>query len=163
LEKGQANVIADGPRSHGDGRDVGRSGAPPAGDPRAAVKPALDERQAALSRVLVVDDHQDAAMSLAMLIELMGHEVQTASDGVEALEVAEAFRPDVILLDIGMPRMNGYEASRRIRMTEWGSSVRLIALTGWGQDEDRRMAEEAGFDQHLIKPVEADALREALS
>lgn len=102
-------------------------------------------------------------MSLAMLIELMGHEVQTASDGVEALEVAEAFRPDVILLDIGMPRMNGYEASRRIRMKEWGSSVRLIALTGWGQEEDMRMAEEAGFDQHLVKPVEADALREALS
>ena len=89
-----------------------------------------------------------------MMLELEGHEVHRAHDGLEAIECCERFRPDVALLDIGMPRMNGFEAARRIRALDPERGVRLIALTGWGQPEDRRRASEAGFDHHLVKPVD---------
>jgi CheY-like chemotaxis protein len=93
----------------------------------------------------------------------MGHEIRTAYDGLEAVEVVEAFRPDVVLLDIGLPHMNGYEAARAIRQQSWGQSIVLIALTGWGQEEDRRRARDAGFDHHLVKPVDHAALTRLLA
>ncbi len=114
-------------------------------------------------RVLVVDDNRDAAMSLAMMLKLMGNETKTAHDGFEALEVAAVFRPDLILLDIGMPRLNGHETARRIREQPWDKGVVLVALTGWGQEEDRRMSDAAGFDAHLVKPIEPSALEKLLA
>jgi PAS domain S-box-containing protein len=114
-------------------------------------------------RILVVDDNRDTADSLAMMLSLAGHETRTAYDGLEAVQAAAAFRPVVVLLDIGLPRMNGYEAARHIRQQPWGKGMVLIALTGWGQEEDRRRALEAGFDQHVTKPVMAAALEELLA
>ncbi len=93
----------------------------------------------------------------------MGNEVRTAGDGQEAVEVAEAFRPDVVLLDIGMPRLDGYGAARRIREQPWGRDRVLVALTGWGQEEDKRQSREAGFDAHMTKPVDLQVLQEFLS
>jgi PAS domain S-box-containing protein len=113
-------------------------------------------------RVLVVDDNRDSATSMAMMLRLMGNEVRTAHDGVEAVEVAEAFRPQVILMDVGMPRLNGYEATRRIREQPWGRSVRIIALTGWGQEGDKLQSKEAGCDGHLVKPVNLPDLERLL-
>ena len=104
-------------------------------------------------RVLVADDNRDAAESMGMLLRLMGNEVRTVHDGLQAVTEAEAFQPDVILLDIGMPRLNGYDAARRIREQRWSQGAVLVALTGWGQDEDKRRASEAGFDRHFTKPV----------
>ena len=109
-------------------------------------------------RVLVVDDNRDAAESLAVFLQLSGHSVHTAYDGIEAVEAAESFRPDIVLLDIGMPNLNGFEACRRIRDTTWGKNMTVIAQTGWGQDEDRRRTHEAGFDGHLVKPVDPVAV-----
>lgn len=114
----------------------------------------LPEGSAAGRRILVVDDNQDSAMSLAMLLEIGGHEVRTAHDGLEALDVAETFLPDLVLMDLGMPKLNGYDAASRIREQGWGRSMILVAVTGWGQDEDRRRTTEAGFDGHLVKPVD---------
>ncbi len=105
-------------------------------------------------RILVVDDNQDAAEALALLLDHHGHEVRMAHDGLEAVEAAAAFMPDVVLLDIGLPKLNGYEAARRIRSLRGGDPLLLIALTGWGQDADRRRSAEAGFDVHLVKPVD---------
>ena len=116
----------------------------------------------ALRRILVVDDNQDAAISLAMMLNIMGNETQTAHDGLQALDVAAQFRPDVVLMDIGMPKLNGYEAARRIREQTWGQGMVLVALTGWGQDEDKRKSHEAGFDAHLVKPVDPTALDKLL-
>lgn len=104
-------------------------------------------------KVLVVDDNHDAALSLGMLVEMLGHDVRIAYDGVEALQEAGAFRPDLVLLDVGMPRMDGYEACRRLREQPWGAAIRVVAVTGWGQEHDRRRSQQAGFDQHLVKPV----------
>ena len=108
--------------------------------------------------VLIVDDNRDAASSLAMLLELDGHRTVVAHDGPTAVEAAEQHRPDVVLLDIGLPGLNGYEVAKRIRRQPWGAAVTLIALTGWGQAEDRRRSQEAGFDAHLVKPVDPPAL-----
>ena len=105
-------------------------------------------------RILVVDDNLDSAMTLAMMLELMKHDVRKAHDGVQAVRTAADYRPDLILMDIGMPEMNGYDACRLIRQEEWGKKVMLVALTGWGQQEDKRKSREAGFDEHLVKPVE---------
>jgi CheY-like chemotaxis protein len=114
-------------------------------------------------RILVVDDNRDAADSLVMMLRMMGHETATAYDGIEAVQAAAAFRPDVVLLDIGLPKMNGYEAARHIRKQPWGSGMALIALTGWGQEGDKRRALEAGFDHHLTKPVEVVALERLIA
>jgi len=114
-------------------------------------------------RVLVVDDNRDAAKSLAAMLRMMGNETEIAYDGVEALVAAERFRPEVVFLDIGMPRMNGYDAARRLREEPWGREAFLVALTGWGLDEDRRRSQEAGFDLHLVKPVGTERLRELLA
>ncbi len=104
-------------------------------------------------RILVVDDNQDAATSMAMMLELLGSEVRIASDGLEAVERAEEFRPQVILMDVGMPRLNGYEATARIHAEPWGRDIIVIALTGWGQDVDREQSRNAGCYGHLVKPV----------
>jgi CheY-like chemotaxis protein len=109
-------------------------------------------------RILVVDDVSDAASSLAMVCQLYGAEAAVAPDGRQALVVGETFRPDVVLMDISMPKMNGYEAARVLRERPWGKSVVLIALTGWGRQTDVEAAKRAGFDGHLLKPVAAEAL-----
>jgi CheY-like chemotaxis protein len=112
--------------------------------------------------VLVVDDNRDAAQTLGLLLELCGHEVRVAHDGREALAIAEAFRPDAVLLDIGLPELDGYAVARALRGEGWARDLELIALTGWGQDEDRQKARDAGFDRHLTKPVDPDALQRLL-
>jgi PAS domain S-box-containing protein len=114
-------------------------------------------------RVLVVDDLRDSADSMAMILQMMGHETCKAYDGLEALKAADAFQPNIALLDIGLPKMNGYEVARRIREQPWGGNVALVALTGWGQEEDKRRALEAGFDQHLTKPLGAAELERLLA
>jgi PAS domain S-box-containing protein len=114
-------------------------------------------------RLLVVDDNKDSADSLATMLEAKGAQVRTAYDGVEAVEAAIAYRPDAVLLDIGMPRLNGYDAAQRIRTQLGGKEVLLIAMTGWGQDDDKRRAREAGFDHHFVKPVDPVRLVELLS
>ncbi len=114
-------------------------------------------------RVLVADDNKDAADSLAMWLELAGHEVRVAHSGRAALSLAQAFRPDASLLDIGMPDLSGYEVAAELRREPWGSGILLVALTGWGQEDDRRRAREAGFDRHLTKPVDPEALGELLA
>jgi PAS domain S-box-containing protein len=114
-------------------------------------------------RILVVDDNRDSAYSLTKLLRLMGNDTRTAYDGQEGVAVAEEFRPDVMLLDIGLPKLNGYEACRRIREQPWGQNAVLVAVTGWGQDEDRRCAHEAGFDHHMVKPVDPRELMKLLA
>jgi CheY-like chemotaxis protein len=109
-------------------------------------------------RILIVDDSADGAESLAMLLRLSGHETHKAHDGVEALEASERLRPDVVLLDIGLPQLSGYEVCRRLRREPWANGVVLVAMTGWGQDEDRQQSRDAGFDAHMVKPVDHDAL-----
>jgi len=111
-----------------------------------------------LLRVLIVDDNQDGADSLSEMLKMMGHDTRTAYGGQEGVDMAGAYRPDVVLLDIGMPGLNGYEACRLIRAQPKGKDVMLIALTGWGQDEDRRRSHDAGFDHHMVKPVSPQAL-----
>jgi len=128
--------------------------------PRGEVHPLL---QLPPRRVLVVDDNHDAARTLAALIRLDGHEVQLAHDGQEACAIAAASRPDIILLDIGLPKMNGYEACQAIRRQAWASNVVIVALTGWGQDDDRRRSAAAGFDGHVVKPVDYQHLLELLA
>ena len=113
-------------------------------------------------RVLVADDNVDSANSLGMMLQATGHEVRTAHDGAEAVRFAEEFRPDVAILDIGMPKMNGYDAAQRIRAEDWGKAIVLIALSGWGQEDDKRRSREAGFDTHLTKPVDFKTLRNLL-
>jgi signal transduction histidine kinase/CheY-like chemotaxis protein len=115
------------------------------------------------TRILVVDDNIDAADTLCMALDLLGHTVRTAYSGQEALEVAAQFLPAVILLDIGLPDMNGYAVAQHIRDTPWGAGMRLIAATGWGQDHDRQRAREAGFNEHLVKPIAFDSLRRLLN
>jgi PAS domain S-box-containing protein len=114
-------------------------------------------------RILIADDNRDAAESMGMLLRLMGNDVRTVFDGVEAVEEAETFRPDLILLDIGMPKLNGYDAARRIREQEWSQSTKLIALTGWGREDDKRKAAEAGFDRHYTKPIDPAALERLIA
>jgi CheY-like chemotaxis protein len=114
-------------------------------------------------RILIVDDNRDAADSMALLVETAGHSARTAYDGHQALDLASAFAPDVLLLDLGVPGLNGFEIARRIRRQPWGRKVALIAVTGWGQEQDRRRTKEAGFDAHLIKPVGTADLLSALS
>ena len=114
-------------------------------------------------RILIVEDNRDSADSLAILLKAAGHEVHVAHDGLEAVEVTATFQPQVVLLDIGLPRLNGYEAARRIREQQRHKGVTLVALTGWGQEEDRRRSKEAGFDAHMIKPVDFSALTKLLA
>jgi CheY-like chemotaxis protein len=114
-------------------------------------------------RVLIVDDNIDSADSLAMLLEITGNQTYLAHDGLEAIESIEKYRPEVVLLDIGLPELDGHEVCRRVREQPWGKDIRIIALTGWGQDDDRRKSEEAGFNGHLVKPVDYEKLLALLS
>jgi PAS domain S-box-containing protein len=114
-------------------------------------------------RVLIADDNHDAGISLSMLLQSMGHDTRVVHDGLEAIEEAELFHPDVVLLDIGMPRLDGYETARRIARRPWAAITQIVAVTGWGQETDRQRAKEAGFHRHLVKPVDVGALREILA
>ena len=120
-------------------------------------------RPATELRILIVDDNLDAAASLGLLLRLTGHEIRTAHDGAEAMRVAEEFRPDVAVLDIGLPKMDGYEVAGLIRRETWGEGMVLIAATGWGQETDRHRSREVGFDHHLVKPVDPAALIQLLA
>ena len=133
---------------------------PPASAP---AQPGAKHARGMGRRVLVVDDNEDSATSLATLLRMGGAETYLAHDGEEAVSAAETFHPEVVLLDIGLPKIDGYDVCRRIRSTTWGKDALLVALTGWGQDEDRRQAREAGFDHHMVKPVDYTALSEVLS
>lgn len=113
-------------------------------------------------KVLIADDNDDAAESLAMLLRLNGHEVRTAHDGDDALTLAQVFRPEVVVLDLGMPEMDSYKTGRLIRQEPWGTAVTLVAPTGWGQDRDKRRTAEAGFDHHLLKPVDLQQLENVI-
>ena len=113
-------------------------------------------------KILVVDDNRDAADSLAMLLEMNGHGVYVGHSGSEALQLARRELPHAMILDIGMPDMSGYEVARRIRAERWGSQIYLIAVTGWGQKEDKDRAIAAGFDHHLTKPVDPDQVESLL-
>jgi CheY-like chemotaxis protein len=132
----------------------------PAGQPPSVVdgQPATVPR-----RILVVDDNQDSAQSLAMLLKLTGHETRVAYDGLGAVEAAQSFRPDLVLLDLGLPKLSGFEACRQIRDQTWGKRTMMVALTGWGQEEDRCRSRDAGFDDHLVKPVDHAVLTRLLS
>jgi CheY-like chemotaxis protein len=114
-------------------------------------------------RVLVVDDNEQAAKVLGMLLQALGNDVQIASDGLSAVEVAARFQPHVVLLDIGMPKLNGFDTARRIRELPDGKQIVLAAVTGWGQEEDKRRSKEAGFDHHIVKPVDPGMLRKLLA
>ena len=122
----------------------------------------VNDKPAPPRRILVVDDNRDSADSLALLLNLQGHDVEAVYDGLSAVHTAERFAPDVILLDRGLPILDGIEACRRIREKSWGRNMVIVALTGWGQEEDRRRSREAGFDEHLVKPVSNDALLKLL-
>jgi CheY-like chemotaxis protein len=133
---------AEGRAANENGNHIGTGPAPPRGT----------------RRVLVVDDHADAADSLAMLLRMEGHQVRVARNGPDALDAVRAEPPEVILLDLGMPGMDGYEVARRLRQRD-GRGLLIVALTGWGQEEDRRRTREAGFDHHLVKPADPAELR----
>jgi CheY-like chemotaxis protein len=150
-----------------------RSGGPGAGTTfvvRLPVVPQADEQKPSVAvarpsgrcRVLVADDIPDAAEMMRVMIEIMGHDVRVAADGVQAVAIAQEFAPQIALLDIGMPRMDGYEAARRIR-SALGRRVYLVALTGWGQEEDQRRAYAAGFDGHVTKPAEPVVLESLIA
>ncbi len=160
MHDGRVSVHSDGP-GHGS-RFVVRLPnvmSPPEADPPV---PLLSGERPRGRRILVVDDNTDSARCLAMLLKLTGNETATAHDGAEAVAKAASYRPDVILLDIGLPTMTGHAACRAIREQPGGRDITIVALTGWGQEEDRRKSQEAGFDAHLVKPVDHEALAKVL-
>jgi CheY-like chemotaxis protein len=114
-------------------------------------------------RILVVDDHRDSTDSMAMLLQMMGHEVQSAYDGFTAIRLAKEFQPDIVLLNLAMPGLDGLAAARAIRKTEAGHLIHLVAVTGWGRKEDEELTRHAGFDAHLLKPVDIKALEGMLA
>ncbi|WP_442483052.1 ATP-binding protein [Aeoliella sp. SH292] len=130
--------------------------------PSGEVGRGIDSMSATSRRVLVVDDHPDVRSVTARLVKLLGHIPFQASDGQEGIELAEQILPDVVLMDIGMPRMNGYEAAKHIRGTSWGCDMPLVAITGWGQEDDRRRTNAAGFNSHLVKPIDVGELKTLL-
>ena len=114
-------------------------------------------------RVLIVDDNSDAAATLEILLKSLGHQTRVVHTGPDALDAAPEFKPDVVLLDIGLPGIDGYEVARRLRALQTGRSFRIVAVTGWDQEADKRKSEEAGFDMHLVKPVAPADLEKALT
>jgi len=132
--------------------------------PPGASVPAVAERQNAVSRkrIIVVDDNDDQVQSLAMLLTMMGHDVAQAANGHDAIERAIRFKPDLMLIDIGMPGMEGYDVARQIRERPDTRSIRLVAQTGWGGDVDRQRSKDAGFDDHLVKPLTPTTLEEVI-
>ena len=168
LVRGLVNLHGGTIEAHSEGLGRGSRfvvrlplGTAPEEEPRKRRRKERTERRTSL-RVLVADDNRDSAECCATLLQLWGHEVEIAHSGRQALEAAESFRPDAVVLDIGMPEMNGYEVAARIRAAEWGRETILIAVTGWGQDEDKRRAMEAGFDHHLTKPIDPRCLETLL-
>jgi CheY-like chemotaxis protein len=152
--------------SEGLGRGSRFSVRLPLATDRAAATPDAQPEQAAAAvprTVLLADDNRDAIDTMAELLRMEGHVVHTAHEGLSALETALRMRPDVIVLDIGMPGLNGYEVARRIRAEPWGASSLLVAATGWGQEDDRRKASAAGFDRHLTKPFDPLQLSELIA
>ena len=135
----------------------------PEDPPPARVAAAAETPGIVPQRILVADDNQDAADSLAMVLRLQGHDVTVVHDGQEALDLAARVHPDAAFLDIGMPLMNGYDCCRHMRQEPWGQRVLLVAVTGWGQEEDKRRAKEVGFDHHLTKPVAPADLEKVLA
>ena len=132
--------------------------------PKALPVPAVSEPTSKTPRrILVVDDNPDSAQTLATLLQMDGHEAHTAYDGFEAVHAAKTLRPDVVLLDLGLPRLNGFEVARHIREQPWGNGTVLVALTGWGQEEDRNRSRAAGFNGHLVKPVNHAVLTRLMS
>jgi CheY-like chemotaxis protein len=125
--------------------------------------PAQADVGTTLSRVLVVDDNKDTTDGLTRLLLRAGYDVQAAYDGPSALAMAADFHPEIVLLDLGLPIMDGFQVVQALRLTEEGKKLRLIALSGYGQDEDQRRSREAGFDLHLVKPVEFSELRKAMA
>jgi PAS domain S-box-containing protein len=161
LHGGTVSVHSDGP-----GRGCEFRVRLPVVSSSAPGRPQADDevpRGGARRRVLIVDDNVAALEMLQTLVAMLGHEVQTARDGVEALQAADAFRPDAVLMDLGMPNMDGYEAARRLRQERWGRNLLLVAVTGWGQEQDRQRTKEIGFDCHLVKPVEAARIQDLLA
>jgi CheY-like chemotaxis protein len=135
-------------------------------DEAAGVSSARAERRSEsppARRILIVDDNVDAAATLHMLLQSLGHETRMAHDGMRALKLAGEFNPDIVLLDIGMPGLDGYEVARRLRGLKRDKPFRIVAITGWGQEADRQRSREAGFDLHLVKPVDPQDLLQALS
>jgi CheY-like chemotaxis protein len=122
-----------------------------------------NENSSGSHRLLIVDDNRDAAESMAMLLQIWGHEVRCAYDGPSALEVSATYRPQVVILDIGLPGMDGYEVASRLRESPQAAQAVLIAVTGYGREEDRLRSRRAGFDHHMVKPVGPDALQKLLS
>jgi CheY-like chemotaxis protein len=114
-------------------------------------------------RILIVDDDRDGVASLSMLLTMVGHETSIAHDGLEAVDVAAKFQPHIVLLDLGLPKFDGYEVCRRIRAADWGRSMMLVAVTGWGDEAHRKQALDAGFDMHLVKPVSAEVFMTVLA
>jgi signal transduction histidine kinase len=159
MHGGEISVSSEGP---GKGSEFTvrlpiENQAPVAADePQASREPARDRRM----RILIVDDNRDGADMLALTLEILGHEVLTLYDPLKAVEAAEAFRPDLALLDIGMPTLNGYELAKLMRSQPWGADLLLVALTGWGQEENRQQSASAGFDRHLVKPIDLETIRE---
>lgn len=152
-------------RSAGDGRGSEFIVRLPACEPPASMPTATEARSAVDSprKVLIADDNHDAAVTLGTLLTAMGHETRVVHDGLAAVEMAEAFRPDIVILDIAMPKLDGYEAATAIAERPWSTSTLLVALTGMGQAEDRQRAERAGFKRYLLKPVHSDELRELIA
>lgn len=162
MHGGEVYAHSQGP-GHGSSFTVRLPALPPeASTPTPA--PVVTPEPAAVRplHILVVDDNRDAALTLADMLQLMDHETQVVHDGPAAIEAARACEPDLVLLDIGMPGMNGYEVARRIRSEPWGRTIKLFALTGWGQEEDRRQSRAAGFDHHLVKPLDPAELEQLL-
>lgn len=124
------------------------------------LSPAMPPASHDARRILVVDDNIDAAESAAEILRLLGNQVTVVHEGLAAVQAVDAWQPDVVLLDIGLPGIDGYETARRIRQSARGKEVMLVALTGWGQDRDRQRAADAGFDQHWVKPVGLEKLKE---
>ncbi|HXI37246.1 MAG TPA: ATP-binding protein [Burkholderiales bacterium] len=162
LHNGWAEAASEGP-GRGATFTVGFPAIPPGERPRAAAPRAAAAPPPERRRVLVVEDNADARESLAMLLRIGGHEVLAAADGAEGLRLAAAARPDIALVDVGLPDLSGYELARRLRESPETAQLRLVALTGYGGEQDRRLALEAGFDQHLVKPVELEELQRLLA
>ena len=135
----------------------------PADETAPAVESGADSAVSIARRVLIADDNEDAAQMLSLLVEDFGSEARTAADGAQAITIAADFLPEIVFLDLGMPRMNGYDAARHIRRQDWGKEMMLVALTGWGQEKDRQRIMQAGFDRHLVKPARPEQLRELLA
>ena len=163
MHGGQVSVHSDGP-GMGSRFTVRLPALPASATLDEIATPAPAESEPRVSRrVLVVDDNTDNAELLRILLEEEGHETYMAHDGVEGLAAAERLRPDVVLMDLGLPRIDGLDACRRIREQPWGKRILVIAITGWGQDVDRRKSQEAGFDHHLVKPADIEQLRQLLT